>query len=108
MDSARKANVLISDLYEGGDGKELLKRAGSIVASGVRMIVLLAVSDDGAPAYDHGNAAALGCPVYACTPRQFRPDGRSDRRTRREALGREARRRHQPPRVIWRGATSTH
>jgi Mg-chelatase subunit ChlD len=66
--------LLISDLYEGGDERELLKRVGSIVASGVRLIVLLALSDDGAPAYDHGNAAALatlGCPVFACTPEQF-------------------------------------
>jgi Mg-chelatase subunit ChlD len=68
--------LLISDLYEGGDEQEMLKRAASIVASGVRLIVLLALSDDGAPAYDHGNAAALaslGCPVFACTPEQFPP-----------------------------------
>jgi VWA domain containing CoxE-like protein len=68
--------LLISDLYEGGDEKELLKRAASIVASGVRLIVLLALSDDGAHAYDHDNAAAFaarGCPVFACTPEQFPP-----------------------------------
>lgn len=68
--------LLISDLYEGGDEKELIKRAASIVAGGVRLIVLLALSDDGAPAYDHGNAAALaalGCPVFACSPEQFPP-----------------------------------
>jgi hypothetical protein len=66
--------LLISDLYEGGDSEALLKRAAAIVASGVRLIVLLALSDDGAPAYDHANAAALaalGCPVFACTPEQF-------------------------------------
>src|SRR5260370_30785050 len=53
-----------------------MKRAGSIVASGVRLIVLLALSDDGAPSYDHDNAAAfaaLGCAVFACTPEQFPP-----------------------------------
>jgi Mg-chelatase subunit ChlD len=68
--------LLISDLYEGGDGMELIKRAAAIVASGVRLIVLLALSDDGAPAYDHDNAAAfaaLGCAVFACTPEQFPP-----------------------------------
>jgi Mg-chelatase subunit ChlD len=68
--------LLISDLYEGGDQRELLKRAAAIVASGVRLIVLLALSDDGAPAYDHDNAAAfaaLGCAVFACTPEQFPP-----------------------------------
>ena len=40
------------------------------------MIVLLALSDDGAPTYDHGNAAyfaSLGAPAFACTPDQF-PD----------------------------------
>ena len=66
--------LLISDLFEGGDEKEMLKRAASLVAGGVRLIVLLALSDDGAPAYDHDNAAALaslGCPVFACTPEQF-------------------------------------
>jgi Mg-chelatase subunit ChlD len=68
--------LLISDLYEGGDERELIKRAASIVVRGVHLIVLLALSDDGAPAYDHGNAAALaalGCPVFACTPKQFPP-----------------------------------
>jgi Mg-chelatase subunit ChlD len=68
--------LLISDLYEGGDGRDLLKRAASIVATGVRLIVLLALSDDGAPSYDHDNAAAfaaLGCAVFACTPEQFPP-----------------------------------
>jgi Mg-chelatase subunit ChlD len=68
--------LLISDLYEGGDGRELIKRAAAIAASGVRLIVLLALSDDGAPAYDHDNAAAfaaLGCAVFACTPEQFPP-----------------------------------
>ena len=34
----------------------------------------IALSDDGAPAYNHGNAAAfaaLGCPAFARTPEQF-------------------------------------
>jgi Mg-chelatase subunit ChlD len=66
--------LLISDLIEGGDRTAMVARAASIVASGVRLIVLLALSDDGAPAYDHDNAAtlaALGCPVFACTPELF-------------------------------------
>jgi Mg-chelatase subunit ChlD len=68
--------LLISDLYEGGDGSELIKRAAAIVATGVRLIVLLALSDGGAPSYDHDTAAAfaaLGCAVFACTPEQFPP-----------------------------------
>ena len=39
-------------------------------------MALLALSDDGAPAYDSGNAAALaelGVPAFACTPDAF-PD----------------------------------
>jgi len=68
--------LLVSDLYEGGDAGQMLGRAAAIVESGVRLIVLLALSDAGAPAYDHGHAAALaslGCPVFACTPEQFPP-----------------------------------
>lgn len=78
--------VLITDLFEGGNALEMLERAAALVASGVNLIVLLALSDDGRPGYDTGHAqklAALGCPVFACTPDQF-PDlmahalGRSD------------------------------
>ncbi|HVT89515.1 MAG TPA: VWA domain-containing protein [Tepidisphaeraceae bacterium] len=66
--------VLISDLIEGGVREKLLKRAASIIASGVSLISLLALSDDGAPVYDHENAAALaamGSPAFACTPDLF-------------------------------------
>lgn len=68
--------VLISDLYEGGMAQELLKRAHTIVSSGVQFITLLALSDDGAPSYDNHLAAqlsALGVPSFACTPDLF-PD----------------------------------
>jgi Mg-chelatase subunit ChlD len=68
--------VLISDLYEGGNAQEMLARAAQLVASGVRIIALLALGDDGRPAYDVNHAqafAALGCPVFACTPDKF-PD----------------------------------
>jgi len=68
--------VLISDLIEGGVRENLLKSAASIIGSGVNMLTLLALSDDGAPVYDHENAAdlaALGSPAFACTPDLF-PD----------------------------------
>ncbi|MBV9636717.1 MAG: VWA domain-containing protein [Methylobacteriaceae bacterium] len=68
--------VLISDLFEGGNAQEMLGRAAALVASGVNLIVLLALSDDGRPGYatDHAQKlAALGCPVFACTPDTF-PD----------------------------------
>jgi Mg-chelatase subunit ChlD len=66
--------VLISDLCEGGDESEMLKRAAAMVASGVQMVALLALSDDGAACYDHGVAGAfagLGIPSFACTPDLF-------------------------------------
>lgn len=68
--------VLISDLYEGGDRVEMMQRVAALVLAGVQVIVLLALNDEGAPIYDHRHAermAALGIPVFACTPDQF-PD----------------------------------
>jgi Mg-chelatase subunit ChlD len=66
--------VLISDLYEGGIRAEMLRRVGAMVSAGVQVVTLLALSDEGAPAYDHENAAALaglGVPAFACTPDMF-------------------------------------
>jgi Mg-chelatase subunit ChlD len=68
--------VLISDLYEGGVQEELVRRCASMVASGVTVVALLALSDDGAPSFDAENAEALGAvgvPAFACTPDLF-PD----------------------------------
>ncbi len=68
--------VLITDLYEGGNTQEMLRRAGEIAASGVQMVCLLALSDKGAPSFDQRNAAtlaSLGIPSFACTPDLF-PD----------------------------------
>jgi hypothetical protein len=66
--------VLISDLYEGGVEADLVKRIGSLVSGGVTVVVLLALSDDGAASYDRRVAAklsALGAPSFACTPDLF-------------------------------------
>jgi VWA domain containing CoxE-like protein len=68
--------VLLSDLYEGSGSEEMLKLLGGFVASGVQVIGLLALNDDGAPSYDHSNAqkmAEMDIPVFACTPDLF-PD----------------------------------
>ncbi len=68
--------VLVSDLYEGGVREGLLKRAAALIGSGVQLLTLLALNDDGAPSYDHTIAAelsALGAPAFACTPDLF-PD----------------------------------
>lgn len=68
--------VLISDLFDGGDSSEMLKHAYGLVNSGVRMLCLLALDDEGEPAYDHHVAqelAAMDVPCVACTPDTF-PD----------------------------------
>ncbi|GAB1693238.1 VWA domain-containing protein [Krasilnikovia sp. M28-CT-15] len=66
--------VLVSDLYEGGAREQMLRRVAELTAAGVQVVALLALSDEGAPAYDHENAAALaalGVPAFACTPDAF-------------------------------------
>lgn len=66
--------VLVSDLYEGGDARQLVARLGRLQRAGATCIAVLALSDEGAPAYDHEMAAALagvGVPAFACTPDTF-------------------------------------
>jgi Mg-chelatase subunit ChlD len=68
--------VLVSDLLEGGIREQMLARIAALVDSGVQVVALLALSDDGAPMYNPDNAAALaalGVPAFACTPDAF-PD----------------------------------
>lgn len=68
--------VVVSDLFEGGNAALLHDRVAAMVQAGVTVLVLLALSDEGAPAYDHHQAAelaALGVPSMACTPDAF-PD----------------------------------
>ncbi|WP_339143275.1 VWA domain-containing protein [Pseudoalteromonas galatheae] len=66
--------ILITDLFEGGDEKALKARVANLIRQDVNVITLLALSDDGKPAYDSTMAAdfaAIGSPVFACTPDQF-------------------------------------
>jgi Mg-chelatase subunit ChlD len=66
--------VLISDLYEGGVEAEFMKRAATLVASGIQFVTLLALSDEGSPSYNAqlaGQLATLGVPAFACTPDKF-------------------------------------
>jgi len=68
--------VLITDLFEGGNEEELVGRIARLTSQGVNVIVLLALTDTGAPSFDARLAtrvAALGVPVFAATPDQF-PD----------------------------------
>ncbi|MEW4489590.1 VWA domain-containing protein [Thalassoglobus sp. JC818] len=68
--------ILITDLYEGGNANELLQRIARIVHSGVNLVCLLALNDEGAPSFDDHLSralASLGVPAFACTPDHF-PD----------------------------------
>lgn len=66
--------LLISDLFEGGNQSQLLKKAASIKASGAQLVVLLALDDEGAPSFDRSLAAKLASmdiPSFACSPDRF-------------------------------------
>ena len=65
---------LVSDLYEGGNAEAMRRRVRELVESGVEVVVLLALSDEGTPAHDHDHAAALtalGATVLSSTPDEF-------------------------------------
>jgi hypothetical protein len=63
--------ILLTDLFEGGNEAQLVRRMGEMRAAGVKAICLLALADNGNPCYDERLArklAALGIPCFACTP----------------------------------------
>lgn len=65
---------LITDLFEGGNQAQLVRRLGDMVESGVRVVCLLALNDSGKPCYDEQLAkklALLGIPCFACTPQRL-------------------------------------
>lgn len=65
---------LISDLLEGGNRAGLLRRLEDMKQSGVTVVCLLAIGDDGKPYYDTviaGKIAAMGIPCFACTPEKL-------------------------------------
>jgi hypothetical protein len=70
-DPKKSLFLLITDLYEGGNAAELVRRMEEMTASGVRCVVLLALSDSGVPSYDENLAKKLrnlGIPCFGCTP----------------------------------------
>ena len=65
---------LVTDLYEGGNRAGLLRRLGELKESGVNVVVLLAISDSGAPSFDNQLAqrvAELDIPCFACPPEKL-------------------------------------
>ena len=68
---AKTIFFLISDLEEGGNRAALLRRLEELKASGVTVVVLLAIADGGKPYYDAQTAqriAAMDIPCFACAP----------------------------------------
>lgn len=73
-DPSKTIVVLISDLFEGGNARGVVEQMQELKSSGAHVITLLALNDEGAPAYNRslaGELAALRVPVFACTPEQF-------------------------------------
>jgi hypothetical protein len=73
-DPAQTIFFLISDLIEGGNQSQLIRRMKDLVDSGVRVICLLALSDSGIPTFDDRVARKLsecGVPCFGCTPNRL-------------------------------------
>ncbi len=73
-DPAQTILFLITDLYEGGNEAQLVRRLKEMVESGVRVICLLALSDSGIPTFDERLAKKIsefGVPCFGCTPNKL-------------------------------------
>ena len=66
--------LLISDLYEGGLSSQLLTQLLELKESKVKVVCLLALTDQGTPAFNRNLAAQirdLEIPAFGCTPRKL-------------------------------------
>jgi hypothetical protein len=66
--------ILITDLFEGGNGRELVRRMEELTAAGVKSVCLLALSDSGVPSHDENMAKRFtesGVPCFGCTPKML-------------------------------------
>jgi hypothetical protein len=75
-DPRKTVLILITDLFEGGNEPELVRRLDDLSASGVKAVCLLALSDSGVPSHDDALAkklAAVGVPCFGCTPTMLPP-----------------------------------
>ncbi|WP_437224083.1 VWA domain-containing protein [Planctomicrobium sp. SH661] len=71
---AQTTLILISDLFEGGEQDQLIRRIAQLTISGVTVICLLALNDEGTPSYNQNLAmelSSLAVPSFACTPDLF-------------------------------------
>ncbi len=70
-DPAKTLFIMITDLYEGGNQAQLVRRLEEMVSNGVKCICLLALADHGKPMFDESLAkklASIGIPCFACNP----------------------------------------
>ena len=70
-DPARTVFILITDLFEGGNAAELVRRLDDLASFNMRALVMLALSDSCVPVYDEKLAKkvrGLGIPCFGCTP----------------------------------------
>ncbi|MEZ6141518.1 MAG: VWA domain-containing protein [Zavarzinella sp.] len=66
--------IMITDLFEGGNQAQLVRRLEEMVGNGVKCICLLALADHGKPFYDESLAkklASIGIPCFACNPNRI-------------------------------------
>lgn len=73
-DPSQTILLLITDLFEGGNEAQLVRRLKDLVESGVRVVCLLALSDSGVPTFDERLATKLssfGVPCFGCTPNKL-------------------------------------
>jgi hypothetical protein len=73
-DPAQTIFFLITDLFEGGNQAQLVRRLKEMVESGMRVICLLALSDSGVPTFDQNVAKKIsefGVPCFGCTPNKL-------------------------------------
>jgi hypothetical protein len=73
-DPAQTIFFLITDLIEGGNQAQFVRRVREMVESGVRVICLLALSDSGVPFFDEQLAKRIsefGVPCFGCTPNKL-------------------------------------
>jgi hypothetical protein len=70
-DPSKTLFIMITDLYEGGNQAQLVRRLEEMVGSGVTCVCLLALADHGKPIFDESLAkklASIGIPCFACNP----------------------------------------
>ncbi|MFN7735686.1 MAG: VWA domain-containing protein [Pirellula sp.] len=70
-DPSKTLFIMITDLFEGGNQSQLVRRLREMVEDGVKCVCLLALADHGKPVFDESLAktlASMGIPCFACNP----------------------------------------